>query len=243
MATVFKKEINTFLSSLIGQVTIIVFLLINGLFLWVFPLGFNILDFGYANLDHLFMLSPFVFLFLIPAITMRSFADERKTGTFELLMTKPLSDTQVILGKFMAGLALVVVSILPTLIYFYSVYQLGYPPGNIDIGGTWGSYIGLLFLAAGFVSIGIFCSSLTNNTIVSFLLAVSISGFFYIGFDFIHSLSIFGSIDLFIKNLGINAHYTSMSRGVLDTRDILYFLSLIAFFILLTKISLESRKW
>lgn len=243
MTTVFKKEINIFLSSLIGQVTIIVFLLINGLFLWVFPLGFNIPEYGYATLDNLFMLSPFVFLFLIPAITMRTFADEQKTGTFELLITKPLSDFQVIMGKYLAGFVLVILSILPTLIYFYSVYQLGYPPGNIDMGGTWGSYIGLLFLAGGFLAIGVFCSSLTNNTIVSFLLAVSISGFFYIGFDFIHSLSIFGSFDLFIKSLGINAHYTSMSRGVLDTRDILYFLSLIAFFILLTKISLESRKW
>ncbi|MFW6224169.1 MAG: gliding motility-associated ABC transporter permease subunit GldF [Bacteroidota bacterium] len=243
MFTVFRKEINAFLSSLIGQITIIVFLLINGLFLWVFPLGFNILDYGYATLDNLFMLSPFVFLFLIPAITMRSFADERKAGTFEILMTKPVTDIQVILGKYLAGVVLVILSILPTLIYFYSVYSLGYPPGNLDAGGTWGSYIGLLFLASGFVAIGTFCSSLTENTIVSFLLALLISGFFYVGFDFIHSLAIFGSFDLFIKNLGINAHYTSLSRGVLDTRDILYFLSLIAFFVLLTKVSLESRKW
>ncbi|MFO8053695.1 MAG: gliding motility-associated ABC transporter permease subunit GldF [Bacteroidales bacterium] len=243
MFTVFRKEINSFMSSLIGQITIIVFLLINGLFLWVFPLGFNIAEYGYATLDNLFMLAPFVFLFLIPAITMRMFADERKTGTFELLMTKPLKDIQVILGKYLAGVVLVALSILPTLVYFYSVYQLGDPAGNIDTGGTWGSYIGLLFLGSGFVAIGTFCSSLTQNSIVSFLLALMISGFFYIGFEYIHSLSIFGSFDLFIKSLGINAHYTSMSRGVLDTRDILYFLSLIAFFVLLTKISLESRKW
>lgn len=243
MFTVFRKEINSFLSSLIGQVTIIVFLLINGLFLWVFPLGFNILDYGYATLDNLFMLSPFVFLFLIPAITMRSFADERKTGTFEILMTRPVTDLQVITGKYLAGVVLVLLSIAPTLIYYYSVYQLGYPAGNIDTGGTWGSYIGLLFLASGFVAIGIFCSSITDNSIVSFLLSLLISGFFYIGFDFIHSLAIFGSFDLFIKSLGINAHYTSMSRGVLDSRDVLYFLSLIAFFILITKVSLESRKW
>jgi ABC-2 type transport system permease protein len=243
MFTVFRKEINSFLSSLIGQITIIVFLLINGLFLWVFPLGFNILDYGYATLDNLFMLSPFVFLFLIPAITMRSFADERKTGTFEILMTRPVTDLQVITGKYLAGVVLVLLSIAPTLIYYYSVYQLGYPVGNIDTGGTWGSYIGLLFLASGFVAIGIFCSSITDNSIVSFLLSLLISGFFYIGFDFIHSLAIFGSFDLFIKSLGINAHYTSMSRGVLDSRDILYFLSLIAFFILITKVSLESRKW
>ncbi len=243
MFTVFRKEINSFLSSLIGQITIIVFLLINGLFLWVFPLGFNILDYGYASLENLFMLSPFVFLFLIPAITMRSFADERKAGTFEILMTKPLLDLQVITGKFLAGVALVLFSILPTLLYYYSVYQLGDPVGSIDTGGTWGSFIGLLFLASAFVAIGTFCSSITQNSIVSFLLAVFISGFFYIGFEFIHSLAIFGRFDLFIQSLGINAHYTSLSRGVLDTRDILYFLSLITLFILLTKVSLESRKW
>lgn len=243
MFTVFKKEINTFLSSLIGQITIVVFLLINGLFLWVFPAGFNILNYGYATLDNLFMLSPFVFLFLIPAVTMRTFADERKSGTFEIIMTRPVTDLQVITGKYLAGIVLVLLSIAPTLIYYYSVYQLGSPVGNIDTGATWGSYIGLLFLASGFVAIGTFCSSITDNTIVSFLLTLIISGFFYIGFDFIHSLSVFGSFDLFIKSLGINAHYTSMSRGVLDTRDILYFLSLIAFFILLTKVSLESRKW
>ncbi|MCF8330970.1 MAG: gliding motility-associated ABC transporter permease subunit GldF [Bacteroidales bacterium] len=243
MFTVFKKEINTFLSSLIGQITIIVFLLINGLFLWVFPAGFNILNYGYATLDNLFMLSPFVFLFLIPAVTMRTFADERRSGTFEIIMTRPVTDMQVISGKYFAGVVLVLLSIAPTLIYYYSIYQLGSPIGNIDTGATWGSYIGLLFLASGFVAIGTFCSSITDNTIVSFLLTLIISGFFYIGFDFIHSLSVFGSVDLFIKSLGINAHYTSMSRGVLDTRDILYFLSLIAFFILLTKVSLESRKW
>ena len=243
MFAVFRKEVNSFLSSLIGQITIIVFLLINGLFLWVFPAGFNILNYGYATLENLFMLSPFVFLFLIPAVTMRTFADERKTGTFEIIMTRPVSDIKVILGKYFAGIVLVVLSILPTLVYFFSVYQLGSPVGNIDTGGTSGSFIGLLFLASGFVAIGTFCSSLTENSIVSFLLTLLISGFFYVGFDFIHSLSIFGPLDLFIKNLGINAHYTSMSRGVLDTRDILYFLSLIAFFILLTKTSLESRKW
>lgn len=243
MFAVFRKEVNSFLSSLIGQITIIVFLLINGLFLWIFPTGFNILNYGYATLDNLFMLSPFVFLFLIPAVTMRTFADERKTGTFEIIMTRPVTDLQVITGKYLAGVVLVVLSILPALVYFFSVYQLGSPTGNIDTGGTWGSFIGLLFLASGFVAIGTFCSSLTENSIVSFLLTLLISGFFYIGFDFIHSLSIFGSLDLFIKSLGINAHYTSMSRGVIDTRDVLYFLSLIAFFILLTKVSLESRKW
>jgi ABC-2 type transport system permease protein len=243
MLALFKKEISSFLNSLIGYLVIIVFLLINGLFLWVFPLQFNILDFGFASIDNLFMLSPFVFIFLIPAITMRSFADEQKTGTIELLLTKPLSDMQIIGAKYLAGLVLVVFALLPTLVYFFSVYKLGLPPGNIDLGGMWGSYLGLLFLGAGFVAIGIFASSLAENQIVAFIIAIFLSGFLYTGFEFIYSLSIFGKIDLFIQSLGMSAHYTSMSRGVIDTRDVLYFGSLIAIFLLLTKIKLESRKW
>ena len=243
MFTLFWKEVSSFLNSLIGYIVIAVFLLVNGLFLWVFPLESNILDFGYANLDGLFLIAPFVFLFLIPAITMRFFSEEKKSGTIELLMTKPLTDMQVIFAKYFAGLILVVFSLLPTLVYFFSVYQLGFPKGNLDIGGMWGSYIGLLFLGASFVAIGLFASSITDNQIVSFIVAVLLSGFIYIGFEFIYSLDLFGNFDLFIKTLGINSHYSAMSRGVIDTRDLLYFLSIIAFFILLTKISLESRKW
>jgi len=243
MFTLFKKEINSFLSSLIGYIVIIVFLLITSLFLWVFPIDFNILDYGYASIDGLFILAPIVFLFLIPAITMRLFADEKKSGTIELLVTKPISDLQIIFSKYFAGLTLVLLSLIPTLVFFFSVYKLGFPPGNIDIGGTWGSYIGLFFLGAVFVSIGLFSSSLTDNQIVSFIVAVFLSGFAYIGFEFIYSLELFGSIDLFIKSLGINAHYISMSRGVIDTRDLMYFLSIITIFIILTKISLQSRKW
>jgi ABC-2 type transport system permease protein len=243
MFALLKKEISSFLNSLIGYIVIIVFLLINSLFLWVFPLQFNILDYGFASIDNLFMLSPFVFLFLIPAITMRSFADEQKTGTIELLMTKPLTDMQIIGAKYLAGLVLVLFALLPTLVYFVSVYKLGLPPGNIDLGGTWGSYLGLLFLGAGFVAIGIFASSLAENQVVAFITAVFLCGFLYVGFEFIYSLSLFGKIDLLIQSLGMNAHYTSMSRGVVDTRDVLYFGSLIAIFLLLTKLKLESRKW
>ncbi len=243
MFTLLKREINSFLNSLVGYIVICVFLLINGLFLWVFPLDFNILDYGYANLDGLFMLTPIIFLFLVPAITMRSFADEKKSGTIELLLTKPLSDIQIILAKYFAGFILVFFSLLPTLIYFISVYKLGYPPGNLDIGGIWGSYIGLLLLGAVFTSIGLFTSSLFDNQIVSFIIALFLCGFLYLGFDFIYSFEMFGKFDLFIKTLGINAHYASMSRGVIDTRDLVYFFSVIALFILLTKISIESRKW
>lgn len=243
MYTLLRKEISTFLSSLIGYAVIIVFLLVNGLFLWVFPMQFNILDYGFASLDNYFMLAPWVFLFLIPAITMRSFAEEHKNGTMEMLLTKPVTDLEIILAKYLAAVLLVLFSVLPTLVYYVTVYQLGLPPGNLDHGGTWGSYIGLVFLGAGFAAIGIFASAISGNQIVAFLLAVFLSGFMYTGFEFIYDLSVFGSFGLFVKQLGINAHYTGMSRGVIDTRDLLYFLSLIVVFLMLTRFRLESRKW
>jgi ABC-2 type transport system permease protein len=224
-------------------IVIVVFLLFNSLFLWVFPTEFNIPDYGYASLEPLFLLAPFVFLFLIPAITMRMFAEEKKTGTIEILLTQPLSDLQIIMAKYFAGLSLVVISILPTIVFFITIYVFGFPIGNMDIGGTWGSYIGLLFLSSAFVAIGLFASSITDNQIVSFILAIVITAFSYLGFDIIYSFDLFGSVDLFIKTLGINDHFSSMSRGVIDTRDILYFLSFVSFFIILTKLSLESRKW
>jgi len=243
MIALLYKEINSFFGSLIGYVVIIVFLLFNGLFLWVFPMEFNILDNGYAYLDNMFMLSPFIFLFLIPAVTMRTFADEKKRETIELLVTKPLTDLQIVLAKYFACLIIVIVSLIPTLIYYATIYYLGDPVGNIDTGGTIGSYIGLIFLGASFISIGIFASSITDNQIISFLLSILICGFAYLGFEFIYSLDLFGPIDLFIKTLGISSHYTSISRGVVDLRDVAYFLSFISIFILLSKISLESRKW
>lgn len=238
-----KKEINSFLSSLIGYIVIVVFLLTISLFMWVFPGDSNVLEAGYANIDMLFVLAPWVFMFLIPAITMRSFADEKKLGTIELLLTRPLTDLQIILAKYFAGLVLVIISVLPTLIFYYIVHTLGFPKGNIDTGGMWGSYIGLVFLGAGFVSIGIFASSLTENQIVSFILAVFLCFFSYIGFESIADFNVLGSLDNLVANLGINAHYISMSRGVIDTRDLIYFLSLISIFVLLTKTVLESRKW
>ncbi len=243
MLTLLKKEIGSFLSSLIGYIVITVFLLINGLFLWVFQGDFNIFDFGYANLDGLFMIAPFVFLFLIPAITMRLFAEEKRTGTMEMILTKPLTEFEIVMAKYLSGLVLVIFSLLPTLVYFFSVYQLGFPKGNLDMGGMWGSYIGLLFLGASFVAIGMFASTLTDNQIISFIIAVFLCGFLYMGFDFIYSFDLFGKIDLLIKSLGINDHYKSMSRGVLDTRDMIYFLGVISFFIFLSKFMIERRKW
>ena len=239
----FKKEINGFLNSLIGYIVIIVFLLMVGLFLWVFPMQFNLLDFGYANVDGLFILGPFVFLFLIPAITMRSFAEEKRSGTIELLMTQPLTDLQVILAKFMAGVVLVLFALVPTLIYYVSIYILGLPTGNIDSGAFWGSFIGLILLGACFVSIGIFASALSDNQIVSFIIAVFLSFLLYMGFELIYSFVLSGEIGLLIQSLGISAHYSSISRGVVDTRDLVYFFSVMGLFVLLSKLVLESRKW
>jgi ABC-2 type transport system permease protein len=243
MFTLFKKEIKTFLNSLVGYIAICIFLLLMGLFLWILPTETNILNNGYAGLDVLFWIAPWVFLFLIPAITMRSFAEEKKAGTIEFLLTKPLTDLQIILAKYFAGVTLTLFSLLPTLLYYYTIYRLGNPVGNIDSGGTWGSYIGLFFLASAFTAIGIFASSIAENQIVAFILAVFLCFFCYIGFDYISALELFGKVDDVILSLGINDHYTSMSRGVIDTRDIIYYLGLIGIFILLTKTVLESRKW
>ena len=243
MFALYLKEIRSFLTSITGYVVILVFLVTTGLFLWFFPSDFNILDYGYANLDGLFIVAPIVFLFLVPAITMRSFSEEKKSGTIELLFTRPLSDLQIILAKFLAATTLVIIAVIPTLVYFFSVYQLGFPIGNLDIGSIWGSYIGLVFLGAVFASIGIFASSLTDNQVISFVLAIVISAFLYLGFEFIYSLDLFGNIDLFIRSLGISAHYSSVSRGVIDTRDVIYFLSVITLFISLTNFSLSKRSW
>ncbi|MCE2773691.1 MAG: gliding motility-associated ABC transporter permease subunit GldF [Bacteroidetes bacterium] len=243
MYSLFTKEIRSFLSSLIGYIVIIVFLLAISLFMWIIKGDSNVLDMGYANIDTLFAIAPWVFLFLIPAITMRSFADEKKSGTIELLLTRPLTDLQIILAKYLAGLVLVLFSLIPTLVYFYSVYKLGAPEGNIDTGGTWGSYIGLLFLGSSFVSIGLFASALTDNQIVSFILALAMSFFCYIGFEQISSLEFIGTADTLIANLGINAHYNSLSRGVIDSRDVIYFLSFNTLFVMCTRLVLQSRKW
>jgi len=246
MFTLYLKEIRNFLSSLIGFITIGVFITLIGIFMWIIPSesgGSNIIDNGFANIDPLFFIAPWVYLFLIPAITMRSFSEEKKTGTIELLLTRPLTDLQIVLAKYFAGFTLVIVSLLPTLIYYYSVHMLGYPKGNIDTGGMWGSYIGLLFLGAGFVSIGIFASAIAENQVIAFIIALLLCFFCYVGFEFIAQSGVFGKYDVVFKSLGITDHYTSMSRGVIDTRDVLYFVSLIAIFNLLTKLVLQSRKW
>ncbi len=243
MLALLRKEINVFFSTLTGYIVIVVFLVANSLFMWIFPGELNVIDNGYASIDTLFIIAPWIFLFLVPAVTMRSFADEKKSGTMELLFTRPLSDLQIILAKFFAGLILVLFALIPCLVYFFSVYLLGNPVGNMDSGGTWGSFIGLFFLAAIYVAIGVFSSSLTDNQVIAFIIAVLISFILYIGFDYTSSIAIFRTIDQLILTLGINEHYTSMSRGVLDSRDIVYYILVISLFVLLTKIVIQSRKW
>lgn len=243
MLPIFFKEINAFFSSLIGYVVVGTFLVLMGLLLWVFP-EYSILDGNYASLDTLFGLAPMVFMFLIPAVTMRSFAEEKQNGTIELLVTRPIADWQIVGGKFLASFVLVFIALLPTVLYYFSVYELGDPKGNIDLGGTLGSYIGLLFLAAAFVAIGIFASSLTNNQIIAFVLATFLCFFVDLAFDFLSRLPVFfGKTDDIVQSLGIDYHYNSISRGAVDTRDVVYFLSVTAFFLAATLVSLGKRRW
>lgn len=242
MLTILKKEIRSFLSSLIAYVVMIVFLIAIGLFMWVLP-DYNVLDLGYANLDTLFDMAPWVFIFLISAITMRSFSEEKKTGTIEILTTKPINDLQIILGKYFASVVLVLFVLLPTLLYYYTIYQLGALKGNLDSGAILGSYIGLFFLASAFAAIGIFSSAVSDNQIVSFILSMFLCYCFYNVFDLFADFKLLGSYDSVVASLGINSHYQSISRGVIDSRDVLYFLSLILAFVWATKMVFGSRKW
>ncbi len=242
MLTILKKEISGYFSSLVAFITIGVFLIVAGLFLWVFP-DTSVLEYGYAGLETLFNIAPYLFMFLIPAVTMRSLAEERREGTFELLTTRPLTDMQIIGGKYLASLLIVALALAPTLIYYFSVYQLGAVKGNIDTGAVIGSYIGLFLLGGAFAALGIFASSITKNQIIAFTVAVFLSFFAFSGFDSLSALLSLQSINTYISSLGINEHYQSISRGVLDTRDLVYFLSFIALFLVLTKTVLGGRKW
>jgi len=235
MFAILKKELNSFFASPIGYLVIAVFLVINGLYLWVFKGDFNILNAGFADLNSFFFIAPWFFLFLIPAITMRSFSDEYRLGTIEILKTKPLTDWQIVLGKYAGALMLIIIALLPTLIYVNSIVQLGLPTGNLDIGSTIGSYIGLLFLASAYTAVGIFTSTLSNNQIVAFILSVIISFFLFYGFEALADLT---SSEM-LRGFGMNEHFKSISRGVIDTRDIIYFASITVFFLFLTKLKLN----
>ncbi|MFN4083783.1 MAG: gliding motility-associated ABC transporter permease subunit GldF [Bacteroidia bacterium] len=242
MISILKKEIRSFLSSLIAYVVMLVFLLATGMFMWLLP-DFNIFDQGYATFDTLFSMAPWLFIFLISAITMRSFSEEKRSGTIEIITTKPITDLEIILGKYFAGIILVLFTLLPTIIYYISVYFLASPVGNVDTGAFAGSFIGLFLLAACFVSVGIFASVVSDNQIVAFVLSMFLCYAFYSLFNLIADFKLLGSFDSFVANLGIYAHYQSISRGVIDSRDIVYFISFVVVFIWATKTVFESRKW
>lgn len=237
MIALIKREISAFFASTIGYLVIAVFLVINGLFLWVFKGDYNILDAGFADLAPFFELAPWVLLFLIPAVTMRSFSDELKMGTLELLVTKPISLKNIVLGKYIGAVLLILIALLPTILYIVTISQLGNPAGNWDVGSTIGSYIGLFFLVLAYTAIGVFSSTLSHNQIVAFIISVFLCFVLYYGFEGITNLG----IDFPIETLGMKAHFDSVARGVLDTRDIVYFLSIAGFFIVCTILKLKKR--
>lgn len=242
MIQVLSKEFNSFLNSLIAYVVIGVFLIAMGLLMWVFP-ETSVLEYGYADMETLFRLGPYVLIFLIPAITMRSFAEEKKAGTIELLITKPLSDWDIILGKFLACFLLVCCALLPTIIFYVSVYKLGATPGNIDTPGVIGSYIGLVLLGAVFCSIGILASSLTRNQIVAFIIAAFLCFILFSGFESLSALNVWSANALLIKQLGLVEHYQSLGRGLIDSRDVIFFGTVILVMLSLTKLNLSIRQW
>lgn len=241
MFIILKKEINEFLNSLIAYVVIGIFLIGIGLLMWVFPES-NVMDYGYASMETLFAMAPYVFMFLIPAITMKSFAEEKRNGTIELLSTLPFRDIEIVVGKFFAGFLLALFSILPTLVYYFSLSYLGNPVGNIDTAGIIGSYIGLVLLAAIFTSLGVLSSALTGNQIVSFILAAFLCFVFYIGFDSIAAINVWSDTSYLIRQIGILAHYESLSKGLIDLSDVVYFISMIVLVVYITRIVMTIQK-
>lgn len=240
MKAILLKEFRSFFGSPIGYLVIAIFLLLTGLFLWVFEGDYNILNSGFADLTPFFTIAPWILLFLIPAVTMRSFADEKKQGTMELLLTKPVSTLEIVNGKFWGSFLLLLIAILPTLVYVKVIYDLGLPEGNLDFGSTLGSYFGLLFLMGAYTAIGIYTSSLSDNQIVAFLLSVLLCFVLYFGFQGISTFEFWGNFGNAVASLGMDYHYKSISRGVIDTRDITYFLSIISLFIALTVFKLKN---
>lgn len=241
MKALLLREIKSFFGSPIGYLVIAIFLLLNGLFLWVFDGDFNILNSGFADLSPFFTLAPWILIFLIPAVTMRSFSDEKKQGTIELLFTKPLTVWEIVNGKFFGAFLLIVLATLPTVVYVFVLSSLGNPEGNIDMGSTLGSYFGLLFLIAGYTAIGIFTSALSDNQIVAFIVSVFLCFLFYFGFE--GASGLITGFSGFISSLGMDYHFKSMSRGVIDTRDVIYFVSITILFLSLTVYKLKTLKW
>jgi len=236
MFSILKKEINSFFSTSIGYLVIGIFLITNGLFIWVFKGEFNILDYGFADLSGYYFIAPWIFIFLIPAITMKSFSEEKKQGTLEILLTTPINNWQLVLGKFLGAFTLIILALLPTILYIYTVSQLGNPIGNIDLGSAFGAYMGLLGIALIYCAIGIFTSSVSNNQITAFILAIFLCFTFYYGFEGISELT-----GISIESIGIKSHFNNISKGIIDTRDIVYFFSISSLFLFFTSLTLTKK--
>ncbi|PCE62667.1 gliding motility-associated ABC transporter permease subunit GldF [Sediminicola luteus] len=234
MLALFKKELRAYFASPIAYLVMGLLLVLTGLFLWVFKGPFNILDSGFAELSSFFLLVPWIFLLIVPALGMRSFAEERKMGTLELLFIKPLSHLQIVLGKFLAIVVLVLIALLPTLLYSYTIGQLGMETNNFDSGVVMGSYFGLVFLLATYAAISLFTSSLTQNQVVAFILGMLLSFCCFYGFEALSTLISDGSSALNLAQWGMKARFENIARGILDIRDLIYFVALCAFFLFLT---------
>jgi ABC-2 type transport system permease protein len=250
MRALYWKEIRSFLGSIVGYIFIIIFLISSGIFHWVVSQDTNLLQGEEVDLIPFFNLSPIIFLILIPAITMRMIAEERKNGTIELLFTRPITDLQIILAKYLAGVTLLIIALLPTLVYYYSMVSIGVEAVDedgiavsvIDEGATFTSYIGLLLLGSVFIAIGVFASAITSNQIVSFILAMFLCWFFYDGFEMLGSFNLMGDYDFIFQFIGLTSHYRSIMKGVIDTSDIIYFLGMIAIFLTASLTVVKSLK-
>ncbi|WP_190808481.1 gliding motility-associated ABC transporter permease subunit GldF [Flagellimonas sp. S3867] len=234
MFAIFKREVRSFFTSPIGYLIVGLFLLLNGLFLWVFKGDYNIFDYGFADLGNLFLLAPWIFIFLVPAITMKSFSEERKVGTLELLLIKPISIWKLVLGKFWGAFVLCAIAVLPTIIYVFAISSLGIVEGNFDSGVVLGSYFGLFFLIAAYTSMGIFASTISDNQIISFIIGILICFLMFNGFEAVSSLFSNGEVQQFVQSMGAKAHFNSIARGIVDTRDLIFFTSVSLFFLYLT---------
>ncbi len=241
MLAIFKKEITSFFTTATGILALGLFLAINGLLLWVFKGPYNVFEYGFADLSAFFMLSPFIFLFLIPALSMKSFSEEKKSGTLELLLMKPISPWEMVLGKFFGIMTLGIIALVPTLVYVWGISALGTEPGNFDGGMVVGAYLGMILLLTAYTGIGLFASTLSENQIVAFLMAILLALFGYLGLQALSGLLMDGGISLLIENLGMQSHYERMGRGIIDTRDVVYFASLASFFLFLTVTRLKQR--
>lgn len=241
MFNIYRKEINSFLSSLIAYIVIIVFLVVMGLLVWVFP-ETNVIDYGYAEMDVFFNMAPFVLMFLVPAITMKMLAEESSSGTIEILLVKPVTKFQIILGKYLAALTLVVVAILPTTVYYISLYQLSIPFGNVDTAGIAGSYIGLLLLSSVFCALGILTSALTKNQVVAFIVSTFMSFILFTGLNSLAGINVWSDLSLPLSKLSLEFHYNALGKGLLDSRDIIYFLSVVTVLLYFSKLTLADKR-